>query len=301
MGYGSIAKRHISNLQSVCEKRSIALEVELLRHTNAPTPEGIYASHTSTMDLMGIYDAVFITNPTSMHYETLSSLLDTTNCFFIEKPVFDRTDLDTAPFACAHKVFYVACPLRYSSVVQWMKKSIDFSTVISMRCISSSYLPDWRPGTDYRNTYSAHANMGGGVHIDLIHEWDYINYLIGMPQSVRSIIVKRSQLEIDSPDTAIYIADYGDKTVEVHLDYYGRVTIRRAELITTTDTIVCDICNGYVEYLKAGQCINLKEERNDFQTLEIEHFLDVCMGLVPSGNTIEEATSILSLTRGEMG
>ena len=66
--------------------------------------------------------------------------------------------------------YYVACPLRYNAVIQYIKDNIDLQDVISVRSISSSYLPDWRPGVDYRKTYSAKKELGGGVSIDLIHE-----------------------------------------------------------------------------------------------------------------------------------
>ena len=44
-------------------------------------------------------------------------------------------------------------------------------------------------------TYSAHKDMGGGVSIDLIHEWDYLTYLFGMPSEIYSILDKVSDLE----------------------------------------------------------------------------------------------------------
>ena len=48
---------------------------------------------------------------------------------------------------------------------------------------------------------------------------------------------KKSTLEIDSDDYAIYIAEYADKILELHLDYFGRSIIRELTLFTEQDTI----------------------------------------------------------------
>ena len=42
-----------------------------------------------------------------------------------------------------------------------------------------SYLPGWRPGTDYRQSYSAQRRLGGGVLLDVIHEVDYAAWVLG--------------------------------------------------------------------------------------------------------------------------
>ena len=167
-----------------------------------------------------------------------------------------------------------------------------------MRAISSSYLPDWRPGTDYRDTYSAHKEMGGGVSIDLIHEWDYISYLVGFPQSVKSIVKRQSKLEIDSDDIAVYIADYKDKVVEVHLDYFGRKAVRRLELFAEDDTIIADLIDQKIEWLYSGKEISLAEDRDSYQKKELQHFLNIMPGRVSSGSNIEEACRVLRIARG---
>ena len=61
-------------------------------------------------------------------------------------------------------------------------------------------------GVDYRTVYSARRAMGGGVTIDLIHEWDYLVDLFGRPQEVYNFKGTYSELEIDSDDLSVYIA-----------------------------------------------------------------------------------------------
>lgn len=80
--------------------------------------------------------------------------------------------------------------MRYTAIIQYIKQHLDMSQALSIRCICSTYLPNWHPNEDYRTSYSAHKDLGGGVSIDLIHEWDYITYLLGFPQKTYSIIKK---------------------------------------------------------------------------------------------------------------
>lgn len=75
---------------------------------------------------------------------------------------------------------------------------------------------------DYRTVYSAHKDMGGGVTIDLIHEWDYLVELFGKPEKMYNFKGTYSHLEIDSDDLSVYIAQYPTLLCEVHLDYFGR-------------------------------------------------------------------------------
>lgn len=169
---------------------------------------------------------------------------------------------------------------------------------MAIRSISSSYLPEWRPGTDYRKTYSAHRELGGGVAIDLIHEWDYLTYIFGFPQKIYSMSGKISELDINSDDYAIYIAKYGDKIAELHLDYFGRKTIREIQLITKEDTIIGDISNNKVSFLKSGRSIEFLEMRDDFQKKELNHFLDMVEGKTKSDNDVFNAAKVLKLTGG---
>lgn len=278
VGYGSMGQRHARNLRKICAKNGLSCSIDLLRTRSTDAPEGIRGVYTSKDQFPGTYDAIFITNPTATHYETLVDLIELSGAFFIEKPVFDRTDYDLDFLDREEKVLYVAAPMHYKPAISWLKEHFDFSEAFSLRSISSSYLPDWRPGVDYRKTYSAHKDMGGGVAIDLIHEWDYLQYLIGFPERVHSIIAKRSDLEIDSDDVALYIADYGDKTAEIHLDYFGRVPLRKLEIFTKEDTVECDLLTDTISFLKAGEQIVLTEERDDTQTRELEAFLEMIQG-----------------------
>ncbi len=306
VGIGSIARRHIKNLRAVCSERGIALSIDAVRHSAGADKrdEGLSLRkvYTKFEEIDTEYDAFFITNPTECHLESLSKAAKYGRNFFIEKPVASVSQINEAEKLSIKKdaVYYVACPLRYNAVIQYLKEHVDFSRAISVRSISSSYLPEWRPGIDYRKTYSASKKLGGGVSIDLVHEWDYLTFLIGMPRKIFYMSGRKSALEIDSEDYAVYIAEYPDKIVELHLDYFGRKTIRQIMVLTDSDTVCGDLVSNKIEFMRTGEIIDFNETRDDYQIRELTHFLDMIEGRVKTDSDIAHAVRVLNLTQGKI-
>lgn len=306
VGVGSIAKRHIRNLKEVCKERQIELHIDAIRRINRLENDdnnlGLEEVFSHFSEVKKVYDVIFITNPTEMHVKAINEAIQYGKNFFIEKPISSVHQLPLVEQLKTKEesIYYVACPLRYNAVIQYIKKNIDLEDIISVRSISSSYLPDWRLGTDYRDTYSAHKELGGGVSIDLIHEWDYLTFLFGDPSKVYSLMGKKSKLDLDSEDLAIYIAEYPDKMVELHLDYFGRRTIREIMLFTKDDTILGDIANNRIHFLKNDKVIDFQEGRDDYQRRELNHFFDMIMGTVQNDSDVEHAVKVLKLTQGSI-
>lgn len=303
VGLGSIGSRHFRNLSTILTKREIPHTIDALRSSSRPLSEDIalklHKQYTSMDELPDDYDIAFICTPTANHYSDIQCLVSHTKHMFIEKPIFDAIYEIDALKLRDDAIYYVACPLRYNAVLQYLKECIQYKQIFSARAICSTYLPDWRPGVDYRTVYSAHKDMGGGVAIDLIHEWDYLSWLFGMPDSVMGIYGQYSNLEIDSDDLALYLGEYSDKLVSLHLDYFGRAEKREIELFTSEETIVGDIRNSKVYFLKENKTLDFAEKRNVFQLREIEHFLDMVAGKIENDSDVEHALNVLRIAKGE--
>lgn len=298
VGTGSIGKRHITNLYNICIQNSEDLTVHVLRNTNRQLDsclDGMVNKQLFSFNEMDdYYDAIFICNPTFKHYEIIEKLKAYSRYFFVEKPIFDNTEYELEKLKIPeNNKYYVACPLRYTEVLLTAKKILEEEDVIGVRAISSSYLPNWRSGVDYRKTYSAKKEEGGGVHLDLIHEWDYLTYLFGFPLKVMSIKGKYSDLDITSEDTAVYIAEYSDKLLELHLDYWGKETKRYFEVWTNSTEYIFDICNKRI--LKDGKVYEeYKENVNEMYVKEMKNFLDIVKGK-KSNNTLLHAYKVLHI------
>lgn len=301
-GLGSIGTRHLKNLHTVCADKGVALQCYALRSSARPLPEETKRLLTAEITAVAHdahFDAAFITNPTSLHYETLQMLRGKADTLFIEKPIFDKTDLALDNCLAQGQKAYVAAPMRWCGTMLALKELLPQLRVYSARVLCSSYLPSWRPGVDYRTVYSAHKDMGGGVTIDLIHEWDYLAELFGMPEEIYNFKGTYSHLEIDSDDIGVYIARYPQLLCEVHLDYFGRTYRRSIELFCENGTVTADFGAGTLT-LENGTVRTYPEEVNQRYLREMAYFVDYALhGTGPSVNTAATALQVLRLTMGE--
>ena len=300
VGLGSIGTRHLKNLTALCRERDIPLEAWAQRSSDRPLPAETAALLTGqfTGPVTDHYDAVFVTNPTKLHHETLCALSDKADAFFIEKPIFEDGNCDLAACRLEGKQCYIAAPMRWCGTYLALKEALKEERVYSARVICSSYLPDWRPGVDYRTVYSAIRALGGGVTIDLIHEWDYLVDLLGFPEETCNFKGTYSHLEIDSDDLSVYIARYKDKLAEIHLDYFGRTYRRTAEFFTKEGTITADFGAGTLT-LADGTVQSYEEPVNRRYEREMAYFLDFAARKAPAVNPPEMALQVLRLTLGE--
>jgi predicted dehydrogenase len=301
IGLGSISTKHIKDLASIAGKRNCVCEITVLRRAISNIPNDLVTYNIKQVTELDetIYDAAFVTNPTILHYNALEQLKGKTKFYFIEKPIFESTKYDIAKLGISENNAYVACPMRHSATYKKLKEIVDNNRVFSARIICSSYLPEWRPNIDYRKNYSAIKALGGGVTLDLIHEIDYMTGLFGMPEQVRNIHGKFSNLEINSDDLSVYIAKYKDKICEVHLDYFGRKYQRKCELYTPQGTYTADFKDEIIEQpdatiIKCG--IGIKT--NLYK--EMEYFLDFITGKASNNlNPPQLAFDVLRIALGE--
>lgn len=191
-------------------------------------------------------DYIVIANQTSQHHDTLSKLaeLEYKGIVLVEKPLFSQSlNLPPLPF----KKVYVGYNLRFHPVVQRLKSLIEGQVVLSVMAYAGQYLPNWRPDSDYKQSYSAHAKRGGGVIRDLSHELDYLIWLFGEWTKVNGVGGHFSSLEIDSDDVfSLMISTQLCPVLSLQMNYLDRVGRRFILINTDKHTIKADLVNGIV-------------------------------------------------------
>ena len=248
VGLGSIAKKHIEALRTLQPKCTI---YALRSSPTANTEERIENIYDIDEAKMG-FDFAIISNPTYLHYDTIKCLAQKKIPLFIEKPALHSLENVTELIALVehNKVInYVACNLRFHPCIVYLKEILinNGRKINEINVYCGSYLPEWRSGVDFKTVYSANANMGGGVHLDLFHELDYTTWLFGMPNKTTSILRSVSSLEIDAIDYANYTLEYNTFAVNILLNYYRRKAKRVIEIVFDNETFIIDLVNNCIK------------------------------------------------------
>jgi predicted dehydrogenase len=249
VGTGSIAKRHIKNLQELDEITEIKVYSSRGVLLNDLSCSKVSAQR-SLADLNNV-DFAIIANETDKHVPTAIKLVEQGIHLFLEKPVSHNLQeaRDLAKLADARNtLIFVGYNMRFLGAIKFLKSEIvkgRFGKILFSQIEAGQYLPDWRLGRDYKNVYSAHKKQGGGVALDLSHELDYMMYLFGFPSRWNLFSEKVSHLEIDVDDIfeGTFFFEEG-MLCNVHLDYLQRSKKRNIKIVGSDGAVDCDIFGG---------------------------------------------------------
>lgn len=238
IGYGSIGVRHARLLQEAGCAVAVVSQRGIDFKTVFPDIEVALKAHRP--------DYVVIANATDRHHDACSRLARAgfTGTVLIEKPLFDRVlPVPEQTF----RAVAVAYNLRFHPVIGRLKGLLEKERVLSVQAYVGQYLPNWRPGTDYRDCYSASAERGGGVLLDLSHDLDYLAWLFGTWEGVAALGGQLSALEITSDDVfALLLKMQRCPVVTVQLNYLDRQGRRSIIVNTVGHTFEADLVRSTI-------------------------------------------------------
>lgn len=253
IGFGSIGKRHFSNLVG------LGHEVSVVSSKKVPdasfTPSGVYERIDAAFAL-GSFDAAFICSPTAFHVRALLQLLQLrVPRIYVEKPVSDKWDDTNSVLALAAQYEPKICvgyDLHFEPGFVRVRSLLNENAIgrlVSVQAFAGQWLPQWRPYEDHRHGMSAKIESGGGVLLDLIHEMDYLYSLAGNIRSVYCQTLNSGLLGIETEESADVLIGFEDGcTATLHLDYLQPELKRYAVFTGTAGSITWDLAGCSVVY-----------------------------------------------------
>ena len=308
VGCGSIGTRHLRNLWDLGIRDIVVTDVRLDRLTELQRLFGVKTVGDFDEALAMEPDVVFVTVPTHLHIPLALKAAQFGCHLFIEKPLsHTMVGVDELINLVQQKklVTLVGCNMRFHygpSTIERLLRRNAIGKVVSAHLEAGQYLPDWHPWEDYRQGYSAHQEMGGGVILDCIHEIDYARWLFGEVREVFCFGGKLSSLEIDTEDCVNIVMKFNvGFSATVHLDYVQRTYARSCKVIGEEGTILWDIADGTVRYYSADRknWTLFKPlgsyDLNQMYIEELRHFLRCLEGKERSAQDIREAKRVLEI------
>ena len=317
-GMGSIGRRHLRNLKALGEE-----DILLYRSGRSTLQDdeldGYITETELDVALAHKPDAVIVSNPTALHLDVAIPAAEAGCHLLLEKPIsnnMERVDeLLVAVKSGGGKVL-VGYQFRFHPGLQAVKRVLEEELIgvpVSVRAHWGEYLPDWHPWEDYRRSYAARKDLGGGVVLTLCHPFDYLRWLLGEVVSTSGLVGHAGDLGVEVEDVVDAVLEFSSGAIgSVHLDYYQRPSTHLLEIIGTKGTIRWDNTDGcvniYTDKKDHWESISLPKafERNDMFLAEMKHFLDIARGQVePICNlddgirTLKVALSILASASGK--
>ncbi len=282
-GVGSIGERHLRNLRTLGHH-----DIALYRTRNLPlrTVKETYPVYLDLDEALQKHqpDVCIICSPTHLHLNTALKCAETSH-LLIEKPLSHTLEgvselqniLDQSG-----KQAMVGYMMRFHPALIRIKELLKkerLGKVCHVRSFWGEYLPDWHPWEDYRETYAARADMGGGPCLTLSHEFDVLFWLFGESTEVIAMSNNASDLELTTEHGIDILCRLpSGATAHTHLNYFQRPPKRFLEISGTEATLAFDYYKSELKVMLPGQAPIIEKwddfDRNDLFISELSYFLE---------------------------
>lgn len=302
VGLGSIGQRHLRNVKHVYGDavEILAYRVRRLSQTfsdDMKIRDGVDLEKEFNIQVFPDYaealstkpDVVFITNITAKHIECAVEAAKAGCDIFMEKPLSDSIEGVQELVDIVKKnncILYMGYQNRFHPCVQYAKKVLAdglLGKILSADNEFSERLTTMHTYEDYRQTYMARKDMGGGPILNLqIHSLDYLQWLLGTPVSVFSIIPQSSGLEIDVEASASSVYEFKTENGDIipvytHTDFFQFPSVHIFKIVGEKGRLEADlnkaICRLYIE----GELLEEKTfegfVRNDMFITELKELM----------------------------
>lgn len=288
VGLGAIGQRHVRNLRAllgdsveILAARSRGLSHVLSDVMTVESPEGlcekygIRAFATLEDALAHKPDAAFVCNPTSLHIGTALVLARAGCHLFIEKPLahaYAGVEELVGIVERQGLVATVGYQFRFHpclTTTYGLLRSGAIGRVLAVRAEIGEYLPNWHTYENYRGTYGASRDLGGGTLLSQIHEMDYLYWFFGLPRRVFTLGGHLSSLDVDVEDVTSTLMQFERDGIQfpvhLHQDYVQRPASRRCEIVGDTGKIEIDLQRHTMKLYDASGGLAQANEFSGFQ------------------------------------
>ena len=309
IGLGSIATRHRRNIRqhfpSAC---IISMPARGLLPTNQKRVENADQLVESVTELMRCnIQCAIVASPASLHLQHAQGFIKAGIPVLIEKPlsasIEDAYELAKLVHENHTRVAIGYC-LRFlpsSAVVKQVINEQRLGQLYNVSIEVGQYLPSWRPDIDYRQSVSAQRKCGGGALLELSHELDLAQWLLGNLTLEHAILRSMPELDTDVEDCVDLLLSNSSKVIaHVHLDFLQRTPYRRWRIVGSGGSLEWDLILNTVTTISISGKKEIlysapEWDKNQMYTQQFEAFICSSYNKEKPLATVDGALSIIEL------
>ena len=307
VGFGSIARKHIRILKKYWPKIEIGIYKKdiSLKYYELNLCKRIFTTYQECIEWRPYF--VIIASPGSFHLDQALFFAGKGIPTLIEKPIGIGSESKTSwerLFLLSKSVpIMVGYVFRHDECLKELKKFLSLNNhgkIIEIESYCGSWLPDWRPKSNYKNSVSANKKFGGGVLLELSHEIDLINYLFG-PIKIRfASLFNTNSLEIDVEDIALIQAEcLSCKFITIKLNFCTKPQERYLKIRFSDKNLTWELNNQFIKIKESqgNESILYKSEHDsDYKfKKQLENFLKFIENGETNYCSVNDAYETLSL------
>ena len=305
-GLGSIGRRHARIFKELVPTLELAVyrsgygkdcsELELMSH--------IFTDLTQAISWKP--DAAVIASPAPFHQQQALLLARSGIPLLIEKPLGtgyenpqgweELIDLyRNVKIAIGYFLRQDPCSLYVKENIE----SQELGKVLEAEFYCGSWLPQWRPELDYRDSVSSRKSLGGGVLLELSHEIDLAYWLLGDFSIVFSSLQKSDLLDVDVEDKVLIIGSGINSSLITIRTNFCTFPTRRSVLIRCENgDIDWNLMEGEVKVQSryhVAKKFRIVQQPDDRYRLQAERFITSIWMSHPPYCSLDEGLKVMDL------
>ncbi len=289
-GFGSIGRRHLRNLLALGERDIVLYRTH---RSTLPTDEIEQFPTESSLEVALAHrpDAVIVSNPTALHLSVAIPAARQGCHILMEKPISHSMEgLNELREALRQGggQLLMGFQLRFHPTLRTAAAVIasgEIGRPLAVRAHWGEYLPNWHPWEDYRRSYAARPELGGGVVLTLCHPLDYLRMVVGEVRAVHAMTATIPELELNVDAVAEILLGFENGAIgSVHLDYVQQPAQHTLQVIGSEGVLNWDSASGLLTWQRVGENQPHQAhppadfERNWMFLEQMRHFLEVARG-----------------------
>jgi len=267
VGCGSIGRRHIGNLLRLGYE-VVVWDTDIKA---VLTCDKLYDVKRANLDKESFY-AVFICTPPDSHLEYMKYAIARRLPIFVEKPISDTEEGVAEVLEQARSLpIQVGYNLRFHPGLRCLKSLLpQIGRPLHFQAYFGQYFPDWRPDSDYLNSYTTKL----GIILEASHELDYARWLLGEVEVTQCSWVNSGTVGFVAEDIADIQLLFTQGTLgHIHLNAVERGYSRWCKVIGTLGTIQWNFEPPFVGLTLASETQKIDVHLRDMYVSEVRSFL----------------------------